>query len=195
MWSGAGASQSAGPTGSSKNSAAALANGETKPAGGGGGGRSDDRESDGEWLAARGDVFGESGSFAPLPGSVASAIRRWRLNPARLLSPPLCRENRSRSDAYAASKDTDTPCPPSLPPLSHHPAVPAHHSAGLFPELAGPWRLQTAVARTWGVAYTLDATDAHAVEQLHPTAPRPAPPRTHMCLSESAVRRLSLSLY
>jgi hypothetical protein len=70
MWSGTGALRSAGPTGSIKNSAAAIANGETKPGGGGGGGSSgDDMAGDGEWLAARGDVFGEAGSHAHILGT------------------------------------------------------------------------------------------------------------------------------
>jgi hypothetical protein len=68
-WSGIRASQSAGPTGSIKISAAAIANGET-PGGGGGGGNGDDTAGDGEWLAARGDVFGEAGSHAPILGTV-----------------------------------------------------------------------------------------------------------------------------
>jgi hypothetical protein len=80
MWSGISpqapqASQSAGPTGSIKISAAAMANGETKPGGGGGGGNGDDTAGDGAWLAARGDVFGEAGSHAPILGTVAVCMR------------------------------------------------------------------------------------------------------------------------
>jgi hypothetical protein len=32
----------------------------------------------------------------------------------------------------------------------------------------GPWRLHTAVAQSWVVAYTLDAADIHLVEAQHP---------------------------
>ncbi len=54
-----------------------------------------------------------------------------------------------------------------IPPLS-----PVHASprTGLFPDLMGPWRLQTAVARSWVVAYTLDAVDVREVELQHPKA-------------------------
>ena len=41
--------------------------------------------------------------------------------------------------------------------------------AGLFPELAGPFRMQTAKALTWGTAYTLDPADLAQIMLLYPT--------------------------